>query len=118
MSLPLREASIYRRPDHVLYEWYVREFSNGVCTVLGFEYRTHDMLCSSNIEFLDSENAVVLDSTGTVWLLLEGAHLRAASHKDRTADFAALIAVRRDRRQIPPLSAQQKQLLRKLTSKQ
>jgi hypothetical protein len=117
MSVPLREAPIYRRPDHVLYEWYVREFTNGVSTVLGFDYRTHDMLCSSNIEFFDSENAVVLDSEGVVWLLLEGGHLRAESHKDRTADCAALIAQRRDKRHVPPLTTEQKQLLRKLTSK-
>lgn len=117
MNLPLRETPIYRRPDHVLYEWYVREFTNGVSTVLGFDYRTHDILCSSNIEFLDSENAVVLDSNGVVWLLLEGGHLRAESHKDRTADYAALIAERRDLRTILPLSKEQRQLLRKLTSK-
>lgn len=115
--MPKCEAPIYRRPDHVLYEWYVREFTNGVSTVLGFDYRTHEILCSSNIEFLDSENAVVLDSNGVVWLLLEGGHLRAESHKDRTADFAALIANRRDSRAIPPLSREQRLLLRKLTTK-
>lgn len=115
--MPLREAPIYRRPDHVLYEWYVREFTNGVSTVLGFDYRTHDILCSSNIEFLDSENAVVLDSDGVVWLLLEGGHLRAESHRDRTADYAALIAERREKRNLPPLSTEQAQLLSKLTAR-
>lgn len=115
--MPPHEAPIYRRPDHVLYEWHVREFTNGVSTVLGFDYHNHSMLCSNNIEFLDSENAVVLDCDGVVWLLIEGGHLRAESHKDRTADYAALIAQRRDKRHVPPLRTEQKQLLRKLTSK-
>ena len=113
----MKETSIHRRADHVLYEWYVREFTNGVSTVLGFDYRTHGILCSSKIEFLDSENAVVLDSEGVVWLLIEGGHLRAESHKDRTSDYAALIAERREKRNLPPLSTEQKQLLRKLTAK-
>lgn len=84
--------------------------------MLGFDNRTHNMLCSNRIEFLDRENAVVLDSNGIAWLLLEGAHLRVDSHTDLTEDYAALFKQHRNKPNTPPLTSEQKQLLRKLLS--
>lgn len=108
------EAPIYRRPDHVLIEWQIRD-TGGVTCVAGLDVRTHEPLRSDNLAFFDSEQELLLDEAGVVWLIPFMYQL--SGFNDRTEEFAGLIALHRSERNVPPLTTEQLALLHRLTSK-
>jgi hypothetical protein len=108
------EAPIYRRPDHVLQEWQIRD-TGGVTMVAGLDARTHEPLRSNHIEFFDSEQELLLDDAGTVWLIPFMNQL--SGYTDRTDEFAQLMMQHRSQRALRLLTDEQLELLHKLTSK-
>ena len=111
------EALIYRRPDHCLFAWKaVRE--EGRVFLVG-QAKHGQPLISGYIEFFDSEQMAGLDHNGEVWLVSD--EHAAPRHRPQptycTADILALIAGRRDQRNVPPLTQEQQAQLKKLVSK-
>jgi hypothetical protein len=107
------EAPIHRRPDHVLLEWQIRD-TGGVTCVAGLDIRTHEPLRSNHIEFFDSEQELLLDDAGVVWLIPYMNQL--SGFTDRTDEFARMMERQRSERDIPLLTDEQLELLHKLTS--
>lgn len=117
--MPPTEAPIHRRPDYVLRDWRVGVLRVGIGStyaVTGLDYRDGYAMESGAIKFFDSEQQLMLDVDGVVWLIPAGEHHKS-DFWDRTEQVVRLIAERRDKRDIPPLTAEQERELRRLTSR-
>ena len=112
----MREASIHRRPDHVLGHWQIRELT-GLLYVAGQDYRTGEPLSSAPVQFIDTEQQLLLDAAGTVWMIAAGEEF-FPGYVDKTDEVLDLIAERQERRELPRLTAEQLALLQALTSKE
>lgn len=113
--MPIREASIYGRPDHVLRVWQLREAS-GSYFLFGLDYRSGDPLNSCDIAFFDSERHLLLDTDGQIWLIPSG-DFYYPGYFDRTQEVAKLMAQPKHKRDILPLTPKEQSEYNRLTSK-
>lgn len=111
----MREAPIHRRPDHVLRHWQIRQLTS-LLYVAGQDYRTGEPLSSAPVQFIDTEQQLLLDAAGTVWLIAAGEEF-SPGYVDKTDAVVDLIAQRRERRDLTPLTPEQLASLQKLISK-
>jgi hypothetical protein len=110
----MREAPIHRRADIVLSNWQIRS-ANGITVAVGID-KAGQVLQSASIEFLDSEQQLVLDASGVVWLIPSGNDY-VQHFVDVTEQYVQLIRQPRHRRIVRPLSEASIAFLHKLTSR-
>jgi hypothetical protein len=119
-TLNMLEASIHRRPDHVLREWKVLALRcspyGETYTLSGLDYGDGEPLTSGVIKFFDTEKSLALDVDGVVWLLPAGEQY-ASDFWDRTEEMVSKICVQRKMRTLVPLTPAQERELQQLQSR-
>jgi hypothetical protein len=110
----MREAPINRRADVVLFRWQIRS-ADGNTVAVGKD-KAGQELRSANVEFLDSEQQLLLDANGVAWLIPADSEY-VQDFVDVTEQYVHLIRQPRHQRTVRPLSEASLALLQKLTSK-
>ena len=109
------EAFIYRRADHCLFAW--KAIRNEGRTAFIGRTKRGGQLVTGYIAFFDSVQMLGMDYDGEVWLVQPEQAVPYSDRDRETPEVVALMAQRRDKSDVPPLTPEQLSLYRELVAR-